>query len=268
MKILFTTDFSTHASTALSYAVEITNELNAELHILHVSPYLVQADAELQLEKEAKQEVLKQLNKLLSGVSPLLKSSMVPIASVINGDIVECIEDYASENNIDLIVIGTQGKNSLANRLIGSTAHFLIHESKVPVLSVPANEVSSLKKKKVLLALDNKEITDGEGFKVPVALAKSLDMMIDIVHIKTEREKDFPFDPFALSFIGKRLGEIEIVEYDDVTDGLNEYINSRDDIGMLLMLKREKGFFQKIFRIGNTSEEIMKCPIPMLTIHE
>ena len=52
------------------------------------------------------------------------------------------IIDFAENNNIDLIVMGTLGKTGLERFLIGSVAEKVVRGSKVPVMVVRGEEQS------------------------------------------------------------------------------------------------------------------------------
>ena len=52
------------------------------------------------------------------------------------------IIDFAENNNIDLIVMGTLGKTGLDRFLLGSVAEKVVRNSKVPVLVVRSVEQS------------------------------------------------------------------------------------------------------------------------------
>jgi universal stress protein A len=43
---------------------------------------------------------------------------------------------FAEENNMDLIVIGTQGRSPLTDALVGSAARTVLHQATCPVLVV------------------------------------------------------------------------------------------------------------------------------------
>jgi nucleotide-binding universal stress UspA family protein len=46
------------------------------------------------------------------------------------------IVDYANQNNVDLIVVGTQGRSRLGKAFLGSVADNLVRQSDVPVMVV------------------------------------------------------------------------------------------------------------------------------------
>jgi nucleotide-binding universal stress UspA family protein len=56
--------------------------------------------------------------------------------SVVPGMSGEVIVDYAIENDITLIAIGTHGHNIARRFFVGSTADYVIHHSNIPVLTI------------------------------------------------------------------------------------------------------------------------------------
>jgi nucleotide-binding universal stress UspA family protein len=50
--------------------------------------------------------------------------------------VVECIIDYASTENIDLIVIGTRERTGLKKFLMGSVANDVVRHAHCPILLV------------------------------------------------------------------------------------------------------------------------------------
>jgi nucleotide-binding universal stress UspA family protein len=50
---------------------------------------------------------------------------------------VDAIIDFATENDIDLIVMGTQGKTGVEHVLLGSVAENVVRSAKRPVLVIP-----------------------------------------------------------------------------------------------------------------------------------
>ena len=52
------------------------------------------------------------------------------------GDIGYQIASFAKKNNIDLIVIGSRGRGLTKEMIFGSTSHYVIHTTKIPVLLI------------------------------------------------------------------------------------------------------------------------------------
>ena len=57
-----------------------------------------------------------------------------------NEDNIWVINPYSENNNIDLIVIGSNGRSAIEELFLGSTAKKVINKSRIPVLVVPLSD--------------------------------------------------------------------------------------------------------------------------------
>ena len=81
--------------------------------------------------------------KATSKVKELGEASGVDVKEVLlEGHPSKEIIDFAENNDIDLIVMGTLGKTGLDRFLMGSVAETVVRNSKVPVLVVRGEEQS------------------------------------------------------------------------------------------------------------------------------
>jgi nucleotide-binding universal stress UspA family protein len=144
-RILVPTDFSETADKALAYAKDLAAKTGASLHLVHVfkDPYAVAACApELYASvpagarERAVEEVRERLLERLDADEELrFRGSR----SVIRGLVAPQIVDYAVNQDIDLIVIGTHGRRGVAHLLLGSVAEHVLRTAACPVLTVRAN---------------------------------------------------------------------------------------------------------------------------------
>ena len=139
-KILVATDFSETSDEAVRHAQELATALRASLHLLHVvsadlgpgAPELwgVYSDDLLKrLEAKAKTE----MDQLCA---TLTRDGVVPHAATRLGGEADTINDYAREQEIDLIVIGTHGRGGVEHLLLGSVAEKVVRGAPCPVLVV------------------------------------------------------------------------------------------------------------------------------------
>jgi nucleotide-binding universal stress UspA family protein len=140
--ILVPTDFSEPALEAWRYAQAFARHSNARLHLLHVigDPYLygewgtegaaVRMD-QLLVEARSASE-----RGLAAWVARSGRSARRIATATAMGPIVTRILDYAVQNRIDLIVIGTHGRGLVGHFLLGSVAERVVQRSPVPVLTV------------------------------------------------------------------------------------------------------------------------------------
>ena len=136
-KILVAIDGSDASMDAADYAISISKKYNAELYALHV----IRADVDLFGQHETSEFMTRMRSegeKYLDKVKFIANEKNIQIKTVIipsknmSGDIL----DYAEENNIDLIVIGTRGRSGFKRLLLGSVASHVVTYAHCPVLVV------------------------------------------------------------------------------------------------------------------------------------
>ena len=141
-KILFPTDFSENANNALRVAVSVAKSHDAQLHLLHVIipqyvsmigeiPFGTTYDAWTDLEKINKQN-LESLAKSIRRKHRISVSIQTQI-----GYVADTIEKITSQQEIDLIVMGTHGTSPIKDFFLGSNTYQTIKNSVCPVLTIP-----------------------------------------------------------------------------------------------------------------------------------
>lgn len=265
MKILCPTDFSKHSLKAVEYAVSIANAVNAELHVVSAFDVPRKSSSFINIDDTIRANTEEDMEQFIAGVSPLLTVEHALESHVYQGDTINVINGYVKDRDIDLIIMGTQGSNSMRTLLFGSTTKKVASKARVPVLAIPENAIHNVHNNKMLLALDNKLVDNEALFEIPKKLAKYLGLDIDILHIKEDDSEKLPFDPYISEYLGDALGEVNIIEGNNPVNAIKSYAESHP-IGMVLMIRRKKGFFERLFTVGNTSQEIAKTNIPLLIL--
>ena len=141
-RILWPTDFSPLSLKAGNYALALTQHFSSQLHIVHVIVPPLSPDVSIMLPAEAPvafsddgllaatQEALKRLVDQHLGGDKSFKTS------VFFGNPWMGVCDYAKNNALDLIVVGTHGRTGLSHVLIGSTAERIVQHAPCPVLTI------------------------------------------------------------------------------------------------------------------------------------
>ncbi|KAB2907538.1 MAG: universal stress protein [Ignavibacteriales bacterium] len=141
-QILFPTDFSKYSMAAAEYAVDRAKKYGATIHVLHVvedfKPILAIRTFDLtqeKIENEMTEQANRQLEECIKDTTE--KFGEVNFKKAIRFGVSHAeIVKYAAENDIDLIVIATQGKTGLLHTLLGSVAEKVIRHSDCPVLVI------------------------------------------------------------------------------------------------------------------------------------
>ena len=147
LRILVPMDFSEASKEAAKYAFSLADRYGAELHAVHVvediAPSLPEAarhmasfpeDYTAQARELAEKQLAAELPSDLAGGREVVQVIKVgaPLVHIL---------DYAAENNVDLIVMGTHGRTGLSRFLIGSVAERVVRHAPCPVLIIrPSGE--------------------------------------------------------------------------------------------------------------------------------
>lgn len=141
-RILVPTDFSAASDAALEYARTLAQKFGSALHILHVleDPYTTGAFAtELYapLPAETRDALAQDAQARLAerAAAANLEPDRV-VTMLAPGLDTRAIVDYAADNGIDLIVMGTHGRRGVSHLLLGSVAERVVRTAPCPVLTV------------------------------------------------------------------------------------------------------------------------------------
>ncbi len=137
-KILVSIDGSEPSTNAADYAISIANIYHSELIVLHVIP----SDVSLfgpsppphldELKKEAQQYLDKIVQTArMNNNSIQVESKIIASPSVVGG-----IVNFAENEGIDLIIVGTKGRSGIKKLLLGSVASGVVTYAHCPVMVV------------------------------------------------------------------------------------------------------------------------------------
>lgn len=153
--ILVPTDFSPCASFAVKAAALLAEKHEAMLHIIScTTPIQGKSDTQ-KLPGEEDSAYKRQINNTNVLLEDLENSLKVRHENIIHkqvfGALVEAIQVYIEENQIDLIVMGSHGVSGKNEYFIGSNTQKVVRKVHVPVLVVK-NPMESINFKKVVFA--------------------------------------------------------------------------------------------------------------------
>jgi nucleotide-binding universal stress UspA family protein len=162
--VLLTTDFGDVSGTALSYAAAVAQDFGGTVFVAHVvspEPYLpvpldplpIEADRVWQI---AQVKLAEFLHAHALGDTPH-KEIMK------RGELWTVLSEIIQNNQIDLLVTGTHGRQGLKRLLLGSQAERIYRQAKCPVLSV-GPRVAALSRaqwtpKRILFPTDGSEVS-------------------------------------------------------------------------------------------------------------
>ena len=138
-KILVPVDFSENSTKLLQHAVDMAGKSGANIVVVYVVegldkysglsiPHISLTEVEKELVQSAK-------SKMELFLEENLEPSVPHEGVVLNGDIVEEINNFAANEGVDMIIMGTHGYKGLEKIVFGSVAERIVKTAPCPVLT-------------------------------------------------------------------------------------------------------------------------------------
>lgn len=146
-KILVPTDFSSSSRYAFSYAIDLNKLLHARIYLVHVlqdftefSEYSLSPTILPQLYMEFEQYASKRLEEMVNTIVP---TDMHCDTYILHGVPFYEIIQFAQNEHIELIIIGSHGRTGIKHVLFGNTADKVVKKAHCPVLTVRESDIQN-----------------------------------------------------------------------------------------------------------------------------
>ena len=280
--ILFLTDYGEHAKYIYQYALRIGQHFNASIHFGHImsvptyptleddfgvnTMYSEMLDS---MTDERFDEETEKLKGFALAQTPKQNHGQLGDYFIRIGDKVTEILDLATQENIDLIVMGMHQKSKIANALFGNLSLKIIEKSNCPVFLVP--------RKAMFMGINNiayaayLEQTDLSVIRRLLEWAIAFDAKLHVVHItkdvdttkagqKMEQledlfEKEIAEDRIHFKLVIEGIIEKEIVQHIKAIKA-----------DMVALTKHDRSFWSHLLKPSMTTDIIGEVDIPVLTI--
>jgi len=277
-KILVPTDFSATARKAALYAAGIAGKGDATVFLLHViepvtdsirQPYPLHEKLQMEITKNRVNE----LGALLQSISRTCPSVKIEKA-VATGTVTSAILDFAENNQMDLIVMGTKGATGLKKLFMGSVAAGTIGRSHLAVLAIP-DEYEMVEPDAILFATNHfEENTDllkkmaglatlySATIHTVVFVNKTLAGAGDFISTASRLTQylDFLRHTFpSVSFKG------QVLEGEEFEKTIEEY-DVKNEVDIIAMVTYPKSFWERFMRKSETKKMAFHSKIPLLAI--
>lgn len=193
-QILVPTDFSEQAQNAFQFACDIAKKRNAEVTLLTVVDYpagsafnTLSINPDDPASNPFVQKVLEKVKKQIHEFPEAVDCEGVTISKKVQiGNPFTHISDEITQNDTDLVVMGTKGASGLDEVFIGSNTERVVRNAKCPVISVK-NKIKEESVNDIVFAIsfdnDNPEVIE----KVK-QLQDIFDAKLHIVSINTPND--------------------------------------------------------------------------------
>ncbi len=277
-RILIPTDFSANALNAIKYAMELFKSEHCEFFILH-SYYLAgyskdnlltpvpsdEAREAVKLKAEKNMEKFK-LQMGLHEANPFHDFNYTTEF----GTLYDIMNKTVQQEDIELVIMGTQGQTDNASVILGSNAVNIMEKIRhCPVMAIPSSQKFKAPNEIVFPTSFRTHYKQKE-LNTLVEIARLTNSPIRVLHIR----KDKPLTEAQLknkalletilepaAFTHHRLFNIA------VNDGVRCFVQSRDS-DMIAFVNKKHNFFGSIFSNPMVKELGRHANVPLLAMHD
>jgi len=134
--ILLPTDGSAGMVSVIDYAAELAEIHDATLHGLYVVDTASLTDVPMETTLEGVNQALREEGEAALAEVEQTATNVPVETHAIDGSPAREIVNFAEDNDIDVIVMGTHGRSGVDRLLLGSVAERVVRSSPTPVLTV------------------------------------------------------------------------------------------------------------------------------------
>lgn len=265
-KILVPTDFSKNAYNALNFAVAFANEFGSQITLLHTFKLYSSTGTFVSVESYVEEDARSELAEMIRKTTPQLKNGASITHELYRGDAAPIIAAIAKKEPHDLIIMGTKGASGLKEVFTGSTTNAVIKATEKPLLMIPEG-FTFRPLKTAVFAIDQHGISNEEVVKSLVIMAKTFKTKINVFH-----QDSGELDSGIKAQIKKYLDPLEAtyhfrLDKQNVVVSIDEFVEETN-ADLLCMVRRRRGFIEKVFHQSVTKEKVFHSKIPLLMLQD
>lgn len=277
IKILVPIDFSDCSENALIYALLLADKIGASILVLNVPRFDTNnmenpVSASVVVVEQmslARERLNKSVQKATKNVRTSLDRTPSVQINIAMGSVEATIFDEATRNQVNYIVLGTQGENSTLDKYLGSVASNVLKDAPCSVMVIPENAKFE---KKVVMGYAT-DFLDADPFEIwkAMKLFKPFKPKIKCVHLNEKKVSNEDKIKSLESYFSESAPELNVEFYSlpvkDKVKDMNDFIEEQN-INMLVMYKPKRTFFESIFHSSYTQKMARHTNIPLLVFKE
>ncbi len=279
-KILIPTDFTDLAMNALKFAVDIAKNNGAQVDLIHFmdtpldAELIVSGDTQLDDSMDSVYNIqLAQANqRKLRGIVDGLSDTGVKFHYGLGSSgFMHGTQKYVERQDVDLVIIGTTGEESVQEFFTGNHTEQLIENLNIPVISLK-EEVNYDSVTDIVLGVDIAgEKYPGTSLPMIKSVAECFDAKVHLVTITKPGEAGMKSVQQSVERFAKEAKftnyAVSVVEYEDDLDGLL-YFAEKIGAGLIAIISdARKGVF-RFFQESFATELTKESDLPVMVLNK
>lgn len=275
-RILVLTDFSDIAKKGLEAAVHLARQLGgAEILLLNTErsaggrEFSASGDISQQLDTEEDRfmvELLRRNKQRLVALAEEFEEQGVQIQPFIEvGGMQTVVDHFLEKRNVDLVVMGTSGENTLEEYFVGNHTEQVVRVSNVPVMSVKVTDHLT-EFKNIVLATDMDQKADRSVEHIK-SLAAKLSATLHLVHVtgrKPEKSRA-ELEEYARNHAFENY-TVGVIDDNNTEDGIKRYA-AQVGADMIVVITHGRDGLGALLSHSVAEDIIREASLPVLTLN-
>jgi len=257
--ILVPVGVSKYAKGTLSYAIDLASHFKCNVYVIDAFPahssltILSNVNARLEIKN------VQRIKKMVATITT--KKDQVKIVSS-ERDLVGTIRKLDQELGLDLIVTGPLNNEINEAVFLGKIAGSMIKRTQVPVIIAPLDKTFT-PSKKILLAFRTGEVKTSSTLNALMYFQDSFLASLKLLLVKVPgfANRNHQLNDELM----QRSDQMLFSENATVYQGVLEHFQANQP-DMLIVFKRERGFFEKLWETDIVFKKDFYCTIPLLIL--
>jgi nucleotide-binding universal stress UspA family protein len=243
----------------LRYAVNFAIMSGAKVYLINIYKEFSKAGGLTKVTNLAIQDNQKQLEEVMAQVDT---QGVEVIASPIKGDPYDGIARVSKQVGVDLIIMSPQSVDIKDEVYLGNITGKLVKQTDIPMLIVPPNYLFR-KAESILLAVKTATFEDHKVLDPMIELGRLFSATINVLRVETPdvAGQNQSVDPALKAVMASYTETKNATIYQGV---LEHFQSVKPDI--LCVLRRKRGFFQKLMESNAVYKKDFYTSIPLLIL--
>ena len=259
--ILVPVGSSKNAVSNLQYAIDFAEKVGeVNIYVIAVFKEFSKVGGGSKLNTVLREDTENRLNEVLNSVD---FKGVTVVAHPLKGGIVEGVERFNKHISVDLMIIGPRSNSIKEEVYLGNTSGKLVKQTTIPILVVP--EGYGFKPvKSILMAFKNGTISSKDVLTPLEELLDLFNPKLNLLRVTT------PDSSVNDKDVDKKLNRLKdtLIDTENATtfQGVIEHFKSNNP-DMLCVIRRKRGFFQKLWEKNVILKKEFHCNIPLLILN-
>jgi nucleotide-binding universal stress UspA family protein len=275
INVLLPTDFSENAMNAIKYALEFFKYENTNFYFMHAYQSEVYNHEDLlsrtdfdAIVKDVKQQSDANLESLLNTVKEISPNPRYKYHTIsAYNSLLDEADLIVDGKNIDLIVMGTKGKNDASNLTFGSNTLQVLKYVQCPVLAIP-NDYKYVQPKHAVFPTNYLIPYKRRELKLLCNLFSPYRTKIDMLYVSKSEKLSFRQEDnkaFIQEIVCKNEINFYTTESKKIDDAINTYIKN-NSVDFLIMVNTRHSYLENILFESTIDKVSIKMSIPLLAM--